>query len=248
MKHVFVESNWVYDYCSPRHLRKPDAESLAGRAANGELVLHVPGICLREGASSVRRKSQPKDADIKEFRRWAAQAGEITPEDATAAVRFLDRYRLRITTDLNDINARLDALVASPGVDTFGLNEAMLQRVLRLRGTVPEDADLKPFDEAILGAVVVRAEELRGAGELLPSLGSIGSVIPGATRRHGCSGQHVLAARPPQRDDMTGLNVNGSHLPASRAIPAPSGQASLFHGGDRGHLLHERSAEQDNDW
>ncbi|MCU0694562.1 MAG: hypothetical protein MUF54_24545 [Polyangiaceae bacterium] len=165
MKHVFVESNWVYDYCSPRHLRKPDAENLAGRAANGGIVLHVPGICLREGASSVRRKSQPKDADIKEFRRWAAQAGEITPEDATAAVRFLDRYRLRITTDLNDINARLDALVASPGVEAFGLNEAMLQRVLRLRGTVPEDADLKPFDEAILGAVVVRAEELRGAGE-----------------------------------------------------------------------------------
>ena len=165
MKHVFVESNWVYDYCSPQHLRKPDAEILVGRAARGEIVLHVPGICLREGASSVRRKSQPKDADIKEFRRWAAQAGEITTEDATAAVRFLDRYRLRVTTDLNGINARLDALIAGAGVETFSLNEAMLQRVLRLRGTVPEDADLKPFDEAILGAVIVRAEELRGQGE-----------------------------------------------------------------------------------
>ena len=165
MKHVFVESNWVYDYCSPQHLRKPDAEILASRARKGEIVLHVPGICLREGASSVRRKSQPKDADIKAFRRWALEAKEITAEDAEAAVRFLDRYRLRITTDLNGIDARIDALIASAGVEAFGLNEAMLRRVLRLRGTVPEDADLKPFDEAILGAVIVRAEELRGVGE-----------------------------------------------------------------------------------
>ncbi len=165
MKHVFVESNWIYDYCSPKHLRKPDAERLAERAAQGALVLHVPGICLREGASSVRRKSQPKDKDVKEYRRWAVQAGEISVADADAAVRVLERYRQRVATDLGDIDTRLDSLLPTVGVEVFGLSDTMLQRVLSLRGVVPEDEDLEPFDEAILGAVVVRAEELRNQGE-----------------------------------------------------------------------------------
>gem|GEM_PF-6455922 len=59
MKHVFVESNWVYDFCSPVHHRKPEAERLWKRALARELRLHIPGICLREGAEAVRKKCQP---------------------------------------------------------------------------------------------------------------------------------------------------------------------------------------------
>ena len=55
MRHVFVESNWVYDFCSPRHRRKPEVERLLERAAADDLRLYVPAICLREGGESVRR-------------------------------------------------------------------------------------------------------------------------------------------------------------------------------------------------
>ena len=43
----------------------------------------------------------------------------------------------------------------------FALDDRMLDRALRLRTEV---ATLKPFDEAILAAVLVKAGELRAAG------------------------------------------------------------------------------------
>lgn len=50
----------------------------------------------------------------------------------------------------------------SVGMDVFALNEQMLSRAVDLATT--KDLDLKPFDQAILAAVLVRAESLRGEG------------------------------------------------------------------------------------
>jgi hypothetical protein len=54
MRHVFVESNWVFSSCAPRHLRSPFAELLLQKARAGELRLHLPAICLREGGDAIR--------------------------------------------------------------------------------------------------------------------------------------------------------------------------------------------------
>lgn len=167
MKHVLVESNWVYDYCSPRHRRKPEAERLRERAEAGDLRLHIPGICLREGGEAVRRKCQPRLGDLAEYRRSAEQGGGLSAQDSAIVSRFFDQYHRDVRQDLDEIDDRLDQLRRAPGVESFALSEAMLERVLELRTAVAEVSQMKHFDEAILGAVIVRGETLRGAGQEL---------------------------------------------------------------------------------
>jgi hypothetical protein len=55
----------------------------------------------------------------------------------------------------------LDKLSHSKGVETFHLSEAMLERCTTLSHS---KLDLQPFDQAILAAILVRAEELRAQG------------------------------------------------------------------------------------
>jgi hypothetical protein len=48
MRHVFVETNWVFDYAAPGHHKFLGAVTLLERARNGELQLHLPALCLTE--------------------------------------------------------------------------------------------------------------------------------------------------------------------------------------------------------
>ena len=64
--------------------------------------------------------------------------------------------------ELERLDATLQTLRQEPGVEVFALSEAMLERAVTLSLL---GLDLKPFDQAILAAVLVRAEELFGAGE-----------------------------------------------------------------------------------
>ena len=163
MKHVFVESNWVFEYVEPEFKRKPAAAALVERAARGELRLHVPAICLREGAESVRRKSQPRH-ELGSFRRFAKKAGTLSDGDAVVVSRFLDLYDQSVQADLAAIDDRLDDLMRQPNVTSFALSEAMLGRVLDLRRAVVEVNQMKPYDEAILAAVLVEAERVQKEG------------------------------------------------------------------------------------
>jgi hypothetical protein len=165
MKHVFVESNWVYSYCLPQHRRKPEAERLLERVTAGDIKLYVPGICLREGADAVRRKCQPHIGDLAEYRRLALRRGSITAAEADFLDKFFNEHRDDVGRDLAGINSRLDELRANAGVDVFALSQSMLERVLDLRTAVAEVSQMKHFDEAILGAVIVRGEALHLAGE-----------------------------------------------------------------------------------
>jgi hypothetical protein len=104
MRHVFVESNWVFDYSAPAHLRTPDAQKLVEYANRGGMRLYVPGICLREGEDAVRRKCTARIAkDFLEFRRWAVQRGELSRNDADAARPLLDRYLGSMQSGLADL-------------------------------------------------------------------------------------------------------------------------------------------------
>jgi hypothetical protein len=140
------------------------------RAVAGDLTLHIPAICLREGAESVRRKCQPRHdlRELREFRGFAARKGMLKPDAAEIAIRFLDAFDRHVTEDIQRIDARLDALLEKPNVKAFALSEAMLARVLDLRRSVIEVNQMKPFDEAILAAVLVQAEAERcnGASDL----------------------------------------------------------------------------------
>ncbi len=138
MKHVFVESNWVYGFCSPRHRRKPEAQRLRERAERGDLRVYIPGICLREGSEAVRRRCQPRFGNLGDYRRSAEQRGVVSAEDAAVVMRFFDQYERDVVQDLDEIDARLDRLRATHGVEAFALSETMLDRVLQLRASVDE--------------------------------------------------------------------------------------------------------------
>ncbi len=160
---VFVESNWVYEYCAPAHRRTRDAEALVVRAAQGEIQLLVPGICLREGAAAVRTKCQPKVTELREYRRLAVSDGRLSEVTSGIVVDFLNQFERHVREDLAGIDERLALLLLKPGVRVFAHSEAVLERVLELRN-VPDTAVPKPFDESILAAVLVKAGELRSEG------------------------------------------------------------------------------------
>jgi hypothetical protein len=158
--HVFVESNWVFGVAAPAHKRLPLAERLLERTRVSEVSLYIPSICLREGEDAIRRKCQPSVKELQEFRRWAANAGKLTQSLSAQANEFLEAYVGALSSDLATLSTKIDELASLPGVNVFALNDDMLARAISLRS---ERTELRPFDEAILAAVLVRAEEVSRA-------------------------------------------------------------------------------------
>jgi hypothetical protein len=159
MKHVFVETNWVFEFCAPAHRSTPEAHALADRAAAGDLVLHVPAVSLREGANAIRQKCQPSASkELQEFRRWAVAHGKVTRQNDAEARVFLDAYVNSVNADMAALERRVEAISGLPGLDVFALDQRMLERAIALRAEVPT---LKPFDEAILAAVLIRADQVK---------------------------------------------------------------------------------------
>lgn len=166
MKHVFVETNWVFQYCAPAHRSTPVSHKLVDRATQGELKLYVPAVSLREGRDSIQRKCQPTALkEIQEFRRWAKRNRKISDETSKEAVKFIAAYRDCVNAELAALESRIAVINGLCGVEVFALDERMLDRAIQLRTQV---ATLNPFDEAILAAVLVKAGDLtaNGATEL----------------------------------------------------------------------------------
>lgn len=163
MKHVFVETNWVVAYAAPAHLRLPAALTLAEKAERGELRLYIPSACLTEARYPIRTKFQPRiPADsLRKYLAWATSEGAVDPEDCRIVRRVLDRYEAAVLTELGDLDVRLRSLKENPGIEVFPLHDEMLVRAVELS---IQNMDLKPFDQAILAAVLVRAEALRDQG------------------------------------------------------------------------------------
>jgi hypothetical protein len=73
----------------------------------------------------------------------------------------LDKYEVSVKAELDCVEDRLAMLRSHPGIEVFPLSEEMLVRAAELS---THNLDLKPFDQAILAAVLVRAQALRGLG------------------------------------------------------------------------------------
>jgi hypothetical protein len=164
MKHVFVETNWVVAYAAPAHLQLPAALGLAQRAAAGELQLYIPSVCLTESRYPIRTKFHPRSpADsVRKYLGWATAQRKVPLEEVQTVRRVLEQYEATVTAELEDLDERLRALTNHPGVEVFALRDEMLARTIELS---TQNLDLKPFDQAILATVLVRAEELRDQGE-----------------------------------------------------------------------------------
>jgi predicted nucleic acid-binding protein len=164
-RHVFVETNWVVDYAAPGHRRFPAARELLRRADEGELKLYIPSICLTEARGTIRRKFQPgsEAQAIRRFLAWATSKGEVTQDEHARMQSILNRFTQHVEAELGALDDTFEELRAHEGaVEVFALDERMLERAITLGAS---DLYLKPFDQAVLAAVLVRAEQLRGAGK-----------------------------------------------------------------------------------
>lgn len=140
---------------------------------------------------SINIKCQP-GRELKGLYEYIAlNRSRLPPDEITNAANLLARYELDYIQDFDGAPARIQSLIQmSPYVDVFPLNEAMLQYSLR-----PEIIflDLKPFDQAILSAVIVRSLEIRSAGEAVVDWESKGVSFT----------KHFQDERSPQREVLT---------------------------------------------
>ena len=65
-------------------------------------------------------------------------------------------------SELKQLDDTIASIRLDAGLEVFALNDRMLERSVDL---IVLGLSLKPFDQAILAAVLVRAEELRAQGE-----------------------------------------------------------------------------------
>ena len=163
MQHVFVETNWVVGYAAPAHRRLADTEALLQRAVSGELRLHLPSVCLTEARATILRKFQPRhEADaIRRFLAWAQSKGELAASEAQGTRRILDKFEHGVKADLKALPARLASLRQHPGLEVFALDDEILERAVALGAS---EIELKPFDQHVLAAVLVRSERLHAEG------------------------------------------------------------------------------------
>lgn len=162
---VLVETNWVVDVTAPAHLQSPQAIQLLQRANAGEFQLFVPAICLTEARETVPRRFTPRSRseDLRKFVRWARNKGRINREDAEAAFRVFNQFDGLVANELTKVSERLEMLASHPGLSIFPLSEPMLERQVTIGAM---GISLKPYDLAILAAVLVKSEELRQDGYL----------------------------------------------------------------------------------
>lgn len=160
---VLVETNWVVDVTAPAHLQSPQAIQLLNQADAGEFRLFVPAICLMEARETVPRRFTPRSRseDLRKFVRWARDDDRISLEDAEAAFRVFNQFDGLVANELTKVSERLDVLASHPGLSIFPLSEPMLERQVSIGAM---GLSLKPYDLAILAAVLVKSEELQQEG------------------------------------------------------------------------------------
>ena len=164
MPHVFVESNWLFDFAAPAHHQVPAALELLNRAGNGEFTMHMPNACIVEARRAIATKCQPrKEADaIRRFLSWSEAKGETVKGDGAITRAILDKYENSVKRELENLDRTLQGLAELSYLKVFGFDEEMLNLATKL---ALDGVAVQPFDHAILAAVLVRSSKLWEAGE-----------------------------------------------------------------------------------
>ncbi len=109
-------------------------------------------------------KCQPrKEADaVRQFLLRARAEQTVSPDHVRMTREVLGHFEQQVREELDQLDRTLASLRNSEVIESFPLNDRMLSRAVDLSAL---DLWLTPFDQAILAAILVRAEELRSAGE-----------------------------------------------------------------------------------
>jgi hypothetical protein len=103
-----------------------------------------------------------READrVRQFLLWGRDFGLVDAAEDEATRRVLDRMEGREKADLERLDELFDSLKAAQGIEVFNLSQEMLERCADLSYL---KLDLQPFDQAILAAILVRAEQLLAGG------------------------------------------------------------------------------------
>ena len=140
--------------------KSQQASQLLSLAEAGEFELYLPAICLTEARETIPRRFTPRSRseDLRKFVQWAKRQGKMTTEDASAAFRVFDKFDGLVANELTKVPERLIELAEHPNLNVFPLSESMLERQVYIGAM---DTSLKPYDLAVLAAILVRAEDLQ---------------------------------------------------------------------------------------
>lgn len=158
MKHVFVETNFLVE------LLRPFPARAAGRlfARNGkDATLYVPWVSLVEAKRTLDRIIQEDLGFPDTMMRRAGRAlvaKNLSTSDHKVLVDFARATEQERDLQLGAIETRLDDLAKELVV--IEPDKRVIEKTLRLHPV----KSLKPFDEMVLGAVLVKAADVRAAG------------------------------------------------------------------------------------
>jgi hypothetical protein len=163
MRHVFVETNWIVACVAPAHHKIPAALELLDRAAREELTLHVPAISIAEARRPITERFQSRfEAErVRQYLLWARDENIVSTADETVVRSVLDQMEGRVKAELAKLDETLRSLSAAKGVEVFNITQPMYSLCTDLSFT---KLGLQPFDQAILAAILVRAEDLSRGG------------------------------------------------------------------------------------
>jgi hypothetical protein len=163
MSHVFVETNWLHAYAAPAHHKVPAAVTLLERAQRGEFVLHIPNASFAEARQSIQTKCQPADGPgIHRYIRWAHKVGELNDAQADEAHKLAEKYVQDVNKELSAVPTILKNVADLSCVQLVALDDEMLDLANQMSLT---NVAQKPFDHAILAAILVSSSRLWNQGE-----------------------------------------------------------------------------------
>jgi len=163
MRHVFVETNWLFAVAAPAYNRPPAAIELLDSPRHGRIRIYIPACCIGETKKTIRVKYQPKEADrLRSFVQWAVEQKLLDHETAESARKMLLSFQGGVTSELAGLNDTLRDVISTPGVEVVPLDGAVLDMSLELHF---KEIELSEFDRAVLAAVLIRGRSLSDGGE-----------------------------------------------------------------------------------
>ena len=119
---------------------------------------------MLEARQAISTKCQPRN-EAGAIRRYLLRAkleGKVSSKADSATRVVLTRFEQQMRSELRQLDGTISSIRREAGLEVFALNDRMLEMSVDLTAL---GLSLKPFDQAILAAVLVRAEELRAQGE-----------------------------------------------------------------------------------
>jgi hypothetical protein len=163
VRHVFLETNWLFDVAAPGYQRTPAAIELLNWANQGRIRIHIPACCIQEAKKTIRKRFQPREADrLRAFVRWAVEQGVVDDKAAESAREMLSAFQRHVTSELEALTDTLRAITSGAGIEVLPLDDAVLGMSLELHF---EEVDLSEFDRAVLATVLTKGRSLRDSGE-----------------------------------------------------------------------------------